>query len=37
MGDYVVEPCFVYYPQFREDIRGLIDAGILTYIDENNY
>jgi hypothetical protein len=27
----------VYYPQFRKDIGGLINAGIIKYIGENNY
>jgi hypothetical protein len=33
----VPESCFIYYPQFRKDIGGLMDAKILKYTGENNY
>jgi hypothetical protein len=33
----LVEPCFLYYPQFRKDLNGLIGAGIMKYFGGNNY
>jgi hypothetical protein len=33
----MTEQCFFYYPQFRKDIDGLIDAKILKHISVNCY